>query len=346
MAQTLTYILALLPGLAWLIYFLCHDEDPEPRNVVFIVFLLGAGAALLIGVFSRLMPLKDVAPFWLAILFAPIFEELIKFAVVRFSVAYHPVCDRRTDYMIYLITAALGFATTENIIYNMVLSNQSFFVSDIFFLSFFRLIGATLLHALLAGSIGFFWAHSKKYVVPALLGAIALHGLFNLGIIRTEATSNPFCLTVPITIIIVLSLFITYAFKKLNNMNKEKFENKPLNIEEAPVQGKEWFEPEGELAVDVYETPEEIIIRSAVAGVKPEDVDVSVDGDMIVIKGERKEAQEKKEANFFFRECHWGKFSRRVLLPKEANPEKISADLKDGILIVRIPRIVETKKTK
>lgn len=106
---------------------------------------------------------------------------------------------------------------------------------------------------------------------------------------------------------------------------------------------KNWLEPEGQLTVDVYETEGEIVVRSAIAGVKPEDLDISIENDILIIKGERKEYQEEVK-NYYYQECYWGKFSREIVLPEEVNSSKAAATMKDGILTIRIPKINKGKK--
>lgn len=104
-------------------------------------------------------------------------------------------------------------------------------------------------------------------------------------------------------------------------------------------------EPEGQLTIDVYQTPSEIVIESAIAGVKPEDLDISVSTDSVTIKGERSREKEVKDEDYFYQECYWGRFSRSVILPQEIDPESATVDFKNGILTVRLPKL-NRKKTK
>ncbi len=106
---------------------------------------------------------------------------------------------------------------------------------------------------------------------------------------------------------------------------------------------KNWLKSEGELAVDVYSTDKEIIIQSAVAGVKSEAIDISVENDMIIIKGNRPNPETDKDKKYFLQECYWGDFSRKIIIPDEIDPSRIDAVVKEGILTVRIPRIVRDK---
>ena len=118
-----------------------------------------------------------------------------------------------------------------------------------------------------------------------------------------------------------------------------------LEKKEEKIEEKGWPEPEGELAVDMYQTDEDLVIQSAIAGVKPEDLNLYLEGDVLFIEGERKKPIEEK-GDYFLQECYWGKFSRKIVLPVEINPEKISASFKDGILTIRIQKITREKKRK
>jgi HSP20 family molecular chaperone IbpA len=70
-------------------------------------------------------------------------------------------------------------------------------------------------------------------------------------------------------------------------------------------------EPEGQLAIDVYQTENELVLQSAIAGVKPESIDISIEGDMVTIRGNREKPIEKDEASYFYQECFWGRFQGR-----------------------------------
>lgn len=102
---------------------------------------------------------------------------------------------------------------------------------------------------------------------------------------------------------------------------------------------------EGQLTIDVYQTENDIVIKSTIAGVKPEDLDVSINNDMVTIKGERSNEEVVEHSNYYYQECYWGSFSRSVLLPVDVIPEKADASLKNGILTIRLPK-ADTTKTK
>ncbi|XOB46811.1 MAG: Hsp20/alpha crystallin family protein [Candidatus Nealsonbacteria bacterium] len=132
------------------------------------------------------------------------------------------------------------------------------------------------------------------------------------------------------------------AEKKLKK--KEKVEIKKSSATLA-LKDKEWPKTEGQLAVDIYQTESELIIQSAIAGVKPEELNISVEGDLITIRGERKRPAEEGE-DYFSQECYWGPFSRKIILPVEVDPGRIDAILKEGILTIRMPKISREKKRK
>ncbi len=103
---------------------------------------------------------------------------------------------------------------------------------------------------------------------------------------------------------------------------------------------------EGQLTIDVYQTENEIVIKSTIAGVKPEDLDVAINNDMVTIKGERKNEEVVSSDNYYYQECYWGSFSRSVVLPVDVVTEKAEAALKNGILTIRLPKATSNKVKK
>lgn len=122
---------------------------------------------------------------------------------------------------------------------------------------------------------------------------------------------------------------------------EEKDELKTLNI--GPVETSE----EGELSLDVFQTADEIIVVAPVAGVKKENLRVSVNhiakDYVLTIKGERKFEFKTETDDYFNKECFWGNFSRSIILPESVDISKVRATFKDGILIVRIPKVEKIK---
>ena len=102
-------------------------------------------------------------------------------------------------------------------------------------------------------------------------------------------------------------------------------------------------EPEGQLTVDVYQTPSDIIVESAIAGVDPEDIDVNVTADSISIRGARKREKTVREEDYIYQECYWGKFGRSIILPQEVDPDGANVKFKNGILTVTLPKTNKKK---
>jgi len=103
---------------------------------------------------------------------------------------------------------------------------------------------------------------------------------------------------------------------------------------------------EGELAIDVFQNDNEIIIKTMVAGVKPDDLDVSITRDMVTIKGKREAERTVDENDFFHRELYWGIFSRTIVLPQEIDVEESEAIEKHGLLIIRLPKLDKHRQTR
>jgi HSP20 family protein len=103
---------------------------------------------------------------------------------------------------------------------------------------------------------------------------------------------------------------------------------------------------EGQLNIDMYQTKDNVIIKSTIAGVRPEDIDITVANDMVSIKGARRKEENVAADDYFYQECYWGNFSRSVIVPVDIDSESIEADLKDGILTVIIPKAAKAKTKK
>jgi HSP20 family protein len=106
----------------------------------------------------------------------------------------------------------------------------------------------------------------------------------------------------------------------------------------------EWIEEyEGQLAIDAYQTDDSVIIKAPIAGVKPDDLEISITDEVVTIKGERKEENVVSKENYFAQECYWGTFSRSFILPVAVDAEKAQANLRDGVLSIAIPKQEKTK---
>lgn len=102
----------------------------------------------------------------------------------------------------------------------------------------------------------------------------------------------------------------------------------------------EWYQDdyEGQLSVDVYQTPDSIVVRSTIAGVKPQDIEITLNSDVITIRGRRSQDVAVPKEDYFYQECYWGGFSRSIVLPMEVQATDVKASLKNGILTVVLPK--------
>jgi HSP20 family protein len=122
---------------------------------------------------------------------------------------------------------------------------------------------------------------------------------------------------------------------------------KQVSNGEAKEGNEEWLNDfEGQLNIDMYQTKDNVIIKSTIAGVRPEDIDITVANDMVTIKGARRKDESVPQDDYFYQECYWGNFSRSVIIPVDIESESIEADLKDGILTVIIPKAAKAKTKK
>jgi len=127
----------------------------------------------------------------------------------------------------------------------------------------------------------------------------------------------------------------------------EPIEPVPMKQEQAAAQGDDWMSDyEGQLNIDMYQTKDNVIIKSTIAGVRPEDIDITVANDMVTVKGARRKEESVVEDDYFYQECYWGGFSRSVIVPVDIDSEHIEADLKDGILTIIIPKAAKAKTKK
>ena len=183
-------ILGLLPSAVWLIFFLQEDRQrPEPKRLILETFLLGAAATFFVlqiqivvnnwltGI--GIIQWTPLSIFWLAAI-----EEIAKFLVVYFFIHKNRNFDEAIDPMIYMVVAALGFAAVENIASAMKATNG-------FELLTLRFVGATLLHSLSSGLVGYWWSlsiyHKRHHTSDILIGlfyATIFHSVFNFLIIK------------------------------------------------------------------------------------------------------------------------------------------------------------------
>lgn len=154
-----------------------------------------------------------------------------------------------------------------------------------------------------------------------------------------------------------------YAELEVRNLNEEESEEEDDDLEDEDLEDEEvvdneeeaeeedeentedvWdemseeIEEEGQLAVDVYQDKKNIIIKSTIAGVEPDDIDISIDNDMITIRGRREKQRDIDEDDYFYQECYWGGFSRSIILPVEVDAEQIEASMRNGVLTITLPK--------
>ncbi|MGE5298394.1 MAG: Hsp20/alpha crystallin family protein [Acidobacteriaceae bacterium] len=131
------------------------------------------------------------------------------------------------------------------------------------------------------------------------------------------------------------------------DVDMEEQEDQVAEPEAQTGSQEDWLsEYEGQLTIDMYQTKDNVIIKSTIAGVKSEDIDVTIANDMVTIRGERKRDFEASSEDYFYQECYWGNFSRSVVLPVDVDIENVGADLKDGILTVTLPKAAKAKAKK
>ena len=114
------------------------------------------------------------------------------------------------------------------------------------------------------------------------------------------------------------------------------------------VKPKAWQHEDtgGELAVDVYQSGDAIVVKALIAGVQPNTIDINLSREMVTISGSRQEERETEEDNYFQRELYWGSFSRTILLPEEVDVDLAEASEKHGVLMIRLPKINKKKEMK
>lgn len=127
---------------------------------------------------------------------------------------------------------------------------------------------------------------------------------------------------------------------------------KKINLEEQKEPKKEEamsssiFDREGELVVDVFETDKHFIVLSAIAGAQIKDIDISLEKDMMIIKGNRQDPLNHPEKKYFYQECYWGPFSRKIVLPEDINIQDADAQIDKGLLTIKIPKLEGEGKEK
>ena len=114
---------------------------------------------------------------------------------------------------------------------------------------------------------------------------------------------------------------------------EEKVEEKKENTPSSEI-----FQQDGELVVDVFETNADFVVLAAIAGIQIKDLDISLEKDMMVIKGNRCDPHDHPDKKYFYQECYWGPFSRKIVLPENIDIDKADAQMDKGVLTIKIPK--------
>ena len=140
---------------------------------------------------------------------------------------------------------------------------------------------------------------------------------------------------------------LTGTVKIDDELEPEQEEQAKAPSQHLPVKN-DWGEEEndGELTVDVYQTPDDIIIKAMVSGMDPNDLDISIGRDNVIIKGKRETTREVGDDDYFCQELYWGSFSRTIALPQEIEVEEAEATQKHGLLTIRLPKIDKRRQSK
>ena len=154
------------------------------------------------------------------------------------------------------------------------------------------------------------------------------------------------CLTLYVTIEPMTEENDNNIFAELAKVKSQPTALKIEKEEDEKLQPSLEDEIEGQLTVDVYQTKDAIIVPSTVAGVDPEDLEINITNESVTIHGSREKIEIVEEKDYFYQECFWGKFSRSIILPQEVDPEKSTASIKSGILIIRMPKLNRRKAKK
>lgn len=240
MVAVMTIVLGLIPGFAWLFFYLQEDVHPEPKRLIARTFIFGAASALValaaelalikLGPVVRIdeyLKAHDYVVDWrilLSILIAAFIEEAVKFGGAYYSVHKERAFDEPIDAMIYMVVASLGFATLENVgsVAGMIPGNGQFFAQfgEIFRTASFRFVGATLLHTITSGIIGYYWARSirafgaKHYLWFGIGLATVLHALFNT-IIMVYCCERDIQILYPVAFVVAIGFFALTKFEEL-----------------------------------------------------------------------------------------------------------------------------------
>lgn len=233
--------LGFAPSLLWLTFYLRNDCHPEPKYLLIKAFLMGiiiSPLAVLLQLgFSELRTVFNFEFLYqgtpVFFLWSSLVEEFLKFLAVYLVVVRNPEFDEPVDGMIYMITAALGFAAIENVLvmFNLIPNGAEMALNTLAL----RFVGATLLHALASGFTGyslamswFFQEHKKKLIFFGLTLATLFHGTFNMLIVFAQESANPVIGLVYTTfLLITLSFLVSILFDKISERRTNQLAQLP-----------------------------------------------------------------------------------------------------------------------
>ncbi len=221
--------LSFLPPVIWLLFYLHEDRHPEPKQLILLTFAAGVisaifAAILEIGIFSddprifkgllySYYP-RALSVDWVVLLGVALIEECLKYAAVKFAVLSRPEFDEPVDAMIYMITAALGFAAIENVVLLIPIFEQS--LTGGIELTATRFVGANLLHALSSAIVGYFIARHifspwrRHAIFAGIVLATVLHALFNYLIIIKDVIPASLTLVILLLSLMAVSVFVDF----------------------------------------------------------------------------------------------------------------------------------------
>lgn len=213
-------VLAVLPSLIWLFFYLQEDMHPEPRYWLFIIFIMGVALAPFV-IFLE-MALNRWGNSALIFIIAPLVEETAKYGVVHLALNKNPVLDEPVDGMIYVIAAALGFAAIENVfaIFSFIQIGLPGYLNATFNFMSMRFISAVALHGLASGIAGYHFAKfyfiekNPVLILKGLFLATVLHGIYNF-LITKKGEDFPVILTG--IILGAAAVLVVYLFNRLKH---------------------------------------------------------------------------------------------------------------------------------
>lgn len=211
-----------IPAIAWILFFLKEDTHPEPKKLIMYTFALGGLISIPTlatqVIFQKLTLAISPNNIPVLIIGLALIEEVFKFVAANWSVGKSSAIDEPVDAMIYMVAAALGFATIENlfIVSNQLDISSAGILNGLSALSL-RFVGATLLHTLSSALLGFYWAKGRfggnlrNSLAAGLLVATAVHALFNYLVLNFQDKN----LLYPSLFLLVAAFFVLNDFEKL-----------------------------------------------------------------------------------------------------------------------------------